>query len=166
MKYVCLVYHEEKKLSDLSQTELNALVDECAAWVQELEKSGHHILSAGLQSIRSATTVRQRSGELSLTDGPFAETKEFLGGFTLLSARDLNEAIQLAAKLPAVRVGSIEVRPVFEASAELTDSLDKKLGEAMRRINHFEIDPTTTRKNTASPRRNSKWGHEIPEPDT
>jgi hypothetical protein len=136
MKYICLVYHEERKLDALSQNELAALVDECGAWVEELEKGGHHVFSAGLQSVRTATTVRSRNGTLSMTDGPFAETKEFLGGFTLLNARDLNEAIQLASKLPAVRLGSIEVRPVLEADAALTDPLDQKIGAAIQRATH------------------------------
>src|SRR5262245_9594143 len=106
MKYLCLVYHEEHKLAALSQAQMDALVGACIGWVEELEKGGHHIYSAGLQSVRTATTVRHREGKPSLTDGPFAETKEFLGGFTLIQARDLNEAIQLASKFPAARVGS------------------------------------------------------------
>jgi hypothetical protein len=133
MKYLCLVYHEEKKLAALSEAELDALMGECGAWVEELERGGHHVFSAGLQSVRTATTLRSRNGQLALTDGPFAETKEFLGGITLLDARDLNEAIQLASKLPAVRLGSVEVRPVLEADAEWTDPLDQKLGAALGR---------------------------------
>jgi hypothetical protein len=135
MKYICLVYHEESKLNALPQAELEALVGECGAWVEELEKGGHHVFSAGLQSVRAATTVRSRNGKVTTSDGPFAETKEFLGGFTIINARDLNEAIHLASKLPAVRLASIEVRPVLEPDVELTDSLDQKLGAAMRRKN-------------------------------
>ena len=136
MKYICLVYHEEKKLGALSQDELDGLVGECGSWVADLEKGGHHVFSAGLQSIRTATTVRERSGKLAMTDGPFAETKEFLGGFTIIEARDLNEALQLASKLPAVRVGSIEVRPVLDPNAELSDPLDQKIAAAIRRKSH------------------------------
>jgi hypothetical protein len=136
MKYICLVYHEEKKLDALTQEELDALVGECGVWVEELDKGGHHVFSAGLQSVKTATTVRSRNGTLITTDGPFAETKEFLGGFTILNARDLNEAIQLASKLPAVRVGSIEVRPVLSPDVELTDPLDQKIGAAIRRGAH------------------------------
>ncbi|HEV3255309.1 MAG TPA: YciI family protein [Gemmataceae bacterium] len=136
MKYICLVYHEENKLDALSQAELDALVGECRAWVLELETGGHHVCSAGLQSVRTATTVRNRNGQLSVTDGPFAETKEFLGGFTILNARDLNEAIQLASKLPAVRLGSVEVRPVLEPDVELTDSVDQKIGAAILSKSH------------------------------
>jgi hypothetical protein len=134
MKYLCLVYHEEHKLSALSQSQMDALVGACIGWVEELEKSGHHIFSAGLQSVGTATTVRHRDGKLLLTDGPFAETKEFLGGFTMINARDLNEAVQIASKFPAARLGSMEVRPVLEADGELTSPLDQKIGAAIRRI--------------------------------
>ena len=106
MKFICLVYNEEKKLEALSQGELDTLVDECGVWVEELEQSGHHVSSTGLQSARTATTLRNRNGKLSMTDGPFAETKEQLGGFTIIDARDLDEALQLASKLPAVRLGA------------------------------------------------------------
>jgi hypothetical protein len=106
MKYICLVYHEEKKL--------DALVGECRVSVEELETGGHHVFSADLQSVRTATTVRNWNGKLSITDGRFAETKEFLGGFTLINARDLNEAIQVASKLPAARPRCIDVRLIKE----------------------------------------------------
>jgi hypothetical protein len=138
MKYICLVHHEETKLDALSQAELDALVGECGAWVEELHKGGHHIFSAGLQSVRTATTLRQRNGKLAMTDGPFAETKEFLGGFTILDARDLNEALQLASRLPAVRVGTVEVRPVLEPDAEPTEPLDRKIVAAIRSQVHLE----------------------------
>jgi hypothetical protein len=133
MKYICLVYHEEGKLEALPTGELDALVAGSIAWAEELEKSGHHVFSAGLQSVRTAMTVRSRNGSLSMTDGPFAETKEQLGGFTIFSARDLNEALRLASRLPAARLGSVEVRPVLGQGEELTGSLDQKLGAAIRR---------------------------------
>ncbi|MCC2668329.1 MAG: dehydrogenase [Armatimonadetes bacterium] len=136
MRYVCLVYHEEAKLAALSDGELDALMAECAAWVDDLVQRGRHIFSAGLQSIRTATTLRSRYGTLSLSDGPFAETREFLGGFTLIDARDLNEAIRLASTLPAVRVGSVEVRPLLEPGTDLCDPLDGKLTAAMGREAH------------------------------
>jgi hypothetical protein len=111
MKYVCLVYSEESKLEGISD-------NECAAYSDELRKGGHRLGGEALQPIQTATTVRVRNGQLSLTDGPFAETKEQLAGFYLIEARDLNEAIQLAAKIPPARVGSIEVRPVRELQVE------------------------------------------------
>src|SRR4051794_9496901 len=133
MKYICLVYHEEGKLEALAQSELDTLVGDCIAWTEELEKQGRHLFSAGLQSVRQAATVRNRNGRLSMTDGPFAETKEQLGGFTLLDARDLNEAIRLAAKLPAARLGSVEIRPILETKGGLTGSPDQKLGAVICR---------------------------------
>jgi hypothetical protein len=136
MKYACLVYHEEQKLDALSEGELAEIAGECGAWVGELEEGGHHVFSAGLQSVRTATTVRNRNGSPSLTDGPFAETKEFLGGFTIIDARDLNEAIQLVSKFPAWRIGTVEVRPVLGPEVEVTDPLDRKLRAAISRANH------------------------------
>ena len=132
MKYICLVYQDEKRLAALPQAELEAIVGQCGAWVGELEKGGHHVFSAGLQSVRTATTLRQRGGRLSMTDGPFAETKECLGGFTILSARDLNEAIQLASRLAAASGGSIELRPLLELDMELTEPLDQKIAAAIQ----------------------------------
>ena len=111
MKYVCLVYSEEKKLEDVSD-------NECLANADTLKKSGQYVTGEALQPIQTATTVRVRNGTLSVTDGPFAETKEQLAGFYLIDARDLNEAIQIASKIPPARVGSIEVRPVRELRAQ------------------------------------------------
>jgi hypothetical protein len=95
MKFLCLVYQDEKKLDALSQGELDAIPTRRVDW---LEKSGHLVSSARLQSVRTAKTVRNRNGRLSVTDGPFAETKEQLGGFTLLDARDRDEAVRLASR--------------------------------------------------------------------
>ena len=114
MKYVCLVYVEEKKLDALSKRDREALVDESLDYDEVLRRSGHYIVSDALQSVQTATTVQVRNGKVSTTDGPFAETKEQLGGFILIEARDLNEAIQAASKIPLARRGSIEVRPVKE----------------------------------------------------
>jgi hypothetical protein len=133
MKFICLVYNDEKSLEALSDGELGKLVGECGAWVADLEEGGYHVSSMGLQSVRTATTVRSRGGKMAVTDGPFAETKEQLGGFTVIEARDLNEALQLASRLPAARIGSIEVRPVLEVGADFTTALDRKIGVAMRR---------------------------------
>jgi len=105
MKYLCLVYLEEEKL--------HAVPDkECLACGTALRESGKLVAAEPLEPVASATTVRVRNGKVSITDGPFAETKEQLAGFYLVDARDLNEAIQVASKIPPARVGSIEVRPV------------------------------------------------------
>ena len=114
MKYLCLAYEEENKLNALSKKEWDSLRGETLAYVEELQKNGHLISAEALQSVRSATTLRSRGGKVSITDGPFAETKETLGGFFLINARDLNEAIQVASKWPSARLGSIEVRPIEE----------------------------------------------------
>ena len=105
MKYLCLVYLDEQKLDAVPDSE-------CKACGEALRTSGHHIAAEALQSVHTATTVRVRNGKMSVTDGPFAETKEQLGGFFLISAGDLNEAIQVASKCPSVRFGTMEVRPV------------------------------------------------------
>jgi hypothetical protein len=144
MQYACLVYHEEKKLDAVPEAELAAMVSACRAWLDELKRGGHHVFSAGLQSFRTATTMRHRNGKLSVTDGPFAETKEFLGGFTILEARDLNEAIRLASKLPAARLGSVEVRPVLAPDVEFTDRIDRKIGVAMRQKQRAEPQPAVS----------------------
>jgi hypothetical protein len=114
MKYLCLAYEQEKTLNDLSRSEWDALRDETLAYVDELKASGHHVISAALESVATATTVRVRNGRVSATDGPFAETKETLGGIFMIEARDLNEAIQIAGRWPSARFGSIEVRPIVE----------------------------------------------------
>ncbi|MGH9894927.1 MAG: YciI family protein [bacterium] len=105
MKYLCLVYGDEKNLELIPDAE-------CLAYDAALRESGHCIASEALQPVQTAIAVRVRNGKVSLTDGPFAETKEQLAGFYLIEARDLNEAIQLAAKIPPAQVGSIEVRPI------------------------------------------------------
>src|SRR5262245_63767042 len=114
MKYLCLVYDDERNLDALSDSEFDGLVGQCIAVDEELRKSGHVIASEALQPVQTATTVRVRNGKVFATDGPFAETKEQLGGFFLIDARSLDDAIQVAAKIPSARLGSIEVRPIWE----------------------------------------------------
>ena len=107
MKYLCLVYIEEAKLHNLRDSE-------CAEYSSGLKNKGVLLGAEPLQPVETATTVRVRNGKVSITDGPFAETKEQLAGFYLIDARDLNDAIQVASKIPPAREGSIEVRPVRE----------------------------------------------------
>ncbi len=114
MRYLCLIYDEEKKLDAMSKSESDAFMGEYFAFTEGIRKSGHYLGGEALQPVQTATTVRLRHGKVSATDGPFAETKEQLGGFYLINARDLNEAIQVASKIPSARRGSIEVRPVME----------------------------------------------------
>ena len=112
MKYICLVYLVEKDMNAMTREEAQACIDESLGYDDTLRRAGHFIAAHALQSVEAATTIRVRNGRLSATDGPFAETKEQLGGFILIEARDLNEAIQVASKIPMARHGSIEVRPI------------------------------------------------------
>ena len=123
MKYVCLVYLVERDMSAMTRKEADACVEESLAYDDDLRKAGHFLVAHALQPVEAATTIRVRSGKLSTTDGPFAETKEQLGGFILIEARDLNEAIQVAAKIPMARHGSIEVRPIREIRAPMGRSM-------------------------------------------
>ena len=112
MRYLCMAYEEENKLNALSKTEWDSLRNETLMYLECLQKEGHIIAAEALQSVRTSTTVRVRGGKVSITDGPFAETKEQLGGFFFINAADLNEAIRIASMWPSARIGSIEVRPI------------------------------------------------------
>ena len=112
MKYLLLCCHEERTVDSMSKSECVAVMEETMAYCEALKKSGHLIAVEQLEPVQTAMTVRARNGKLSVTDGPFAETKEQVGGFFLIDARDLNEAIQVASKFPSARFGSLEVRPV------------------------------------------------------
>ena len=116
MRYVCLIYDEEKKAAAMSKTEGDAFMGEYFAFTEGIKKSGQYVGGEALQPVQTATTVRVRDGKMSTTDGPFAETKEQLGGFYLITANDLDEALQVASKIPSARIGSIEVRPVMDFS--------------------------------------------------
>lgn len=118
MKYLCLAYEEESKLNALSKSEWDALRNETLSYLQELRHRGYILAVEALQSTSTATSVRVRDGKLSLSDGPFAETREQLGGFFLIKAQDLNEAIQVASRWPSARLGTIEVRPIEEKLRE------------------------------------------------
>lgn len=115
MKYLCLIYNEEEKLDAMSRGEWEALVGEALAYDDELRQKGHLIAAQSLQPTHTATTVRVRTGAVSTAEGPAASAREQLRGFILIDARDLNEAIQVASKMPQARVGSIEVRPIVES---------------------------------------------------
>jgi len=114
MRYLCLIYDEEKNTSGRSKSEADAFMGEYMAFTEGIRNSGHYLGGDALQPVQSATTVRVRNGKVTTTDGPFAETKEQLGGFYMIKARDLNDAIQVASRIPSARQGSIEIRPVVE----------------------------------------------------
>ena len=114
MKFMFMIYHDENELGALPAGEMQALVDSALDYDETIKESGHYIVSNALQHSRTARTIRVRKGKVSTTDGPFAETKEQLGGFFLIEARDMDEACAVAARFPPARIGTIEVRPVQE----------------------------------------------------
>jgi len=118
MQYLCLIYQDEAKLDALPASEYDTLVREVLDYREELRQSGHYITSSPLQPVQMATSIRVRNGAISITDGPFAETKEQLGGFYLIEARDLNDAIRVASNMPPARLGCIEIRPLKVLRAE------------------------------------------------
>ena len=114
MKFLFLIYHDESVLDALAEGEMQTLVDSALDYDEQIRQSGHYIVSNALQRARTARTIRVRRGKVSTTDGPFAETKEQLGGFFLVEAKDMDEACAVAARFPPARIGTIEVRPVQE----------------------------------------------------
>ena len=126
MKYLCLVYLDEKRLNELPD-------EECVDFDTAIRNSGHCIASEALESVQTATTVRMRNGRLSVTDGPFAETKEQLAGFYMVEAKNLDEAIRLASEIPPARVGCIEVRPVRPIRETVRAESQPRSGKTQRR---------------------------------
>ena len=116
MKYLCMIFFDEKKLDALSTADYDALVKASLAYDDLLRNDGHLLANQALQPVHAAKTIRPGAGKVIVTDGPFAETKEQIGGFILMAARDLNEAVELASHIPAVRLGGVEVRPIKELS--------------------------------------------------
>jgi hypothetical protein len=114
MKFMCLAYEDEERLNALSASEWDALRRETIAYVEGLRAAGRLLGTNALQSARTAAAVQVRDGKLSVTDGPFVETKEQIGGFFLVEARDRDEAIEIAARWPSARLGTIELRPIEE----------------------------------------------------
>lgn len=128
MKYVCLGYYDEKKWETLPEREQNALMDECFAYDDLLRKNGHFIGGEALQTARNAATLRFQGGKVMITDGPYAETKEQLGGILLLEANDLNHAIQLMSNHPGVKAGPFEIRPAADLTEMIRDSERRRSG--------------------------------------
>ena len=113
MKYLCLIYEDYTHAPPMSKAEGEKMMGEYNNFTESIKKSGHYLGGEGLQPTSAATTIRVRNGKVGTTDGPFAETKEQLGGYYLVEAKDLNDAIQVASRIPAARNGSIEVRPIM-----------------------------------------------------
>jgi hypothetical protein len=122
MKYICLGYLDEKNWETMSESELTALVDECFAYDDLLRNNGHFVGGEALQSPRNAATLRWNNGKVFITDGPYAETKEQLGGILVLEARDLNHAVQLMSKHPGVKAGPLEIRPAEDLTEMIRES--------------------------------------------
>jgi hypothetical protein len=114
MRYVCLIYDDEKVMDAMSKEESDAFMGEYFAFSNDLHQTGKYVAGEALQPVATATTLKMRNGKLSTTDGPFAETKEQLGGFYVIEAADLNEAMQIAQRIPSVRTGTIEIRPAID----------------------------------------------------
>jgi hypothetical protein len=122
VKYICLGYCDERQWESMPESERNALMDECFAYDDVLRNSGHFVGGEALQSFRNAATLRWQNGQVAITDGPYAETKEQLGGILVLEARDLNHAIQLMSRHPGVKAGPFEIRPAEDLAEMLCAS--------------------------------------------
>jgi hypothetical protein len=122
MKYICLGYFDEKKWEAMFKSEQDAYLDECFAYDDVLRQNDHSVGGEALQSARNAVTLRYKNGKVSITDGPYAETKEQLGGFGVFDVTDLNHAIQLMSQHPALKQGVVEIRPVEDLTEMIRDS--------------------------------------------
>ena len=126
MKYICFGYLDVKEWEKKSESERNAMFDKCFAYDDMLKKNGHWVSGEGLQGPETAATLRYQNGKVSVTDGPYAETKELLGGLLILEARDLNQAIQLLSKHPGATMGPWEIRPVADMSQIIRESEQRR----------------------------------------
>jgi hypothetical protein len=131
MKYICLGYIEPNKLENLPAADVHAMMDECFSYDNELRSNGHFAGGEALQPPQTAATLRWVDGKVSISDGPYAETKEQLGGILILEARDLNHAIQLMSKHPGVKAGPFEIRPAADLSAMMHESEQRRAETAV-----------------------------------
>lgn len=122
MKFICLGYLDEARWNELSESEQGAMIERCFSYDDELRKGGHFVGGEALQGVKNTATLRWRNGAVEVTDGPFAETKEQLGGLLILEARDLNHAIQLMSRHPGVRMGPFEIRAADEEFHKLVEA--------------------------------------------
>lgn len=127
MKYICLGYYDEKEWTKYSESQINGMMDECFAYDDVLRKGGHFAGGDALSSHRNATTLRYKDGKVVVTDGPYAETKEQIGGILILEAKDMDEAIRLMSKHPGVKNGPFEIRPVEDLTPAIRAS-EKRRG--------------------------------------
>lgn len=129
MKYICLGFYDESKFAQLPQDVAQSMVEDCLAYDDELRRGGHILGGEALESFRNAVTLRMKDGQVEVTDGPYAETKETLGGILLLEARDLNHAISLMSKHPGVKMGPFEIRPSNEAFHRMVEERNRQIAE-------------------------------------
>jgi hypothetical protein len=132
MKYICLGYYQPSKVENLSETERNMMFDECFSYDDELRKNGHFAAGEALQPVDTAMTLSWRNGKVAATDGPYAETKEQLGGILVLEARDLNHAIQLMSQHPGVKNGPFEIRPAADLDEMIKESEQRRRKDIAR----------------------------------
>ena len=134
MKYICLGYYQPDKFENTSESERNTMLDECFSYDDELRKNGHFAAGEALQPANTAVTVCLKNGKVAVTDGPYAETKEQLGGIQVLEARDLNHAIQLISQCPGVKLqcGTIEIRPAADINEMKRESERRRRKEPPR----------------------------------
>ncbi len=114
MRYLCLIYEDEKWWEKASEADMQKGMADYNAFTESIKKSGNYVGGEALQPTKTATSVRLRNGKLSTTDGPYVETKEQLGGYYLIQAKDLNDAVQVASRIPGAKHGTVEVRPIME----------------------------------------------------
>lgn len=134
MKYICLGYYDEKGWENVPENQRNAIMDECFDYDEMLKKNGHFAGGEALQSAENATTLRWKNGRVSITDGPFVETKEQLGGILVLEAEDLNQAIELMSKHPGLKTGPFEIRPAEDLSAIIRESEQRRAAVGQRAV--------------------------------
>jgi hypothetical protein len=132
MKYICLGYIEPDKFENMSESERNTILDECFSYGDELRKNGHLVAEEPLQPANTAVTVYWKNGKVAVTDGPYAETKEQLGGILVLEARDLNHAIQLISQNPGVKSGAFEIRPAADLNEMIKESEQRRRKDIAR----------------------------------
>jgi len=132
MKYICLGYIEPDKFENMSESERNTILDECFSYGDELRKNGHLVAEEPLQPANTAVTAYWKNGKVAVTDGPYAETKEQLGGILVLEARDLNHAIQLISQHPGVKSGPFEIRPAADLNEMIKESEQRRRKDTAR----------------------------------
>src|ERR1700753_4107618 len=132
MKYICLGYYQPESVENMSESERNAMLDECFTYDDELRKSRHFAAGEALQPANAAMTLYWRNGKVAVTDGPYAETKEQLGGILVLEARDLNHAIQLISQHPGVKYGPFEIRPAANLDGMIKESEQRRSKDTAR----------------------------------